>query len=310
LTERVEPHPFRVAGRELLAVLPPLTLIAAAGRGSTALIVNLASALLVGAIAALLIALVGNATQWVALGVGVYAALSWGANLAAQDRVAFTMIFRCRTLRCIALGFSSMAFVTYGVGFWAPPYMLRAHGVNLSSAGTILGLSAAVGGFLGVTFGGWLSDRLRAHTVNARLWVGIASPVLSLPIALVFLTTANVWIAYAASFAFSIASPLWLGAGASTVNDLVMPRMRAMASAFYLLIVTFIGLALGPFTIGQLSDHFAADGATSADALRLGMLWGLSMLGVALVLLLLALKYLEGDEVSRLGRARAAGEPV
>ena len=46
---------------------------------------------------------------------------------------------------------------------------------------------------------------------------------------------------------------MWIGPGASTVQDLVLPRMRATASAAYLLVVTFIGLALGPYTIGRLS---------------------------------------------------------
>ena len=117
-------------------------------------------------------------------------------------------------------------------------------------------------------------------------------------------------IAYTCSFLFSIVSPMWLGPGAGTVNDLVMPRMRAMASAFYLLMVTFIGLALGPFTIGQLSDAFAAAGMTPADALRRGMLWGLIPLGAAVVFLVLALRYLESDETepARPGaRGRRAG---
>ncbi len=310
IAEYVEPHPFAVAGRELLAVMPPLTLIAAAQRGARAFVVNLVTALAVIAGAAGLIALTGNATQWVALGIGVYAALSWVQNLAAKDPAAFAMIFGSRALRCVAIGFPAVAFVTYGVGFWSPPYMLRAHGVDLSSAGTILGLSAAVGGLIGVTFGGWISDRLRAYSRNARLWVGIAVPLLTVPTGVVFLTTDSVWIAYAANFVFSVVSPMWLGPGASTVNDLVMPRMRAMASAFYILMVTFIGLALGPFTIGQLSDLFVSSGMDSADALRRGMLWGLSSLGVALVALTLALRYLPADESTRLERARAAGEPV
>jgi MFS family permease len=310
IAERIEPHPFSAAGRELLAVLPPLTLIAAARRGQRALLTNVAMAMAVAVAAYAMIEIVGNPTQWIALGVGVYAALSWGQNLASQDRAAFSMIFRCRTLRCVAIGFPLIAFVTYGIGFWAPPFMRRVHGIDASTAGTVLGLTAALGGLIGVTFGGWISDRLRARSINARLWVGIAAPLLSIPIAIVFLTTGNVMIAYTCSFLFSIVSPMWLGPGAGTVNDLVMPRMRAMASAFYLLMVTFIGLALGPFTIGQLSDAFVAAGMTPADALRQGMLWGLIPLGAAVVFLVLAVRYLEADEFSRLDRARAAGEPV
>jgi MFS family permease len=305
-----EPHPFLVAGRELLAVLPPFTLLTAARNGRRALLTNSTMALAIAIVVTVLVELVGTPTQWIALGVGAYAALSWAQNLVAQDPVAFTMIFRCATLRCVALGFPSIAFVTYGVGFWAPPFMLRVHGVEASTAGTILGLSAAVGGLLGVSFGGWLSDRLRAVSVNARLWIGIGAPLCALPIGIVFLTTDRLIVAYAASFLFSVVSPMWLGPGAGTVNDLVMPRMRAMTSAFYLLMVSFIGLALGPYSIGRLSDHFASTGLASAEALRHAMLWSLGMLLVAAAVLAVGLRYLPADERSRLERARAAGEAV
>ena len=62
---------------------------------------------------------------------------------------------------------------------------------------------------------------------------------------------------------------MWIGAGASTVQDLVLPRMRAVASAFYLLVLTFVGLALGPYTVGQLSDLPSGD---LALAMRIALL--------------------------------------
>jgi hypothetical protein len=308
--EAAHPHPFRAAGAELMRVLPPLTLYATARLGLRPFLQNVAFAIGISAFAWLLIALLGSPTQWIALAIGVYAALSWTQCLAASDRAAFAMIFRSRTLRWLALGFPFIAFVTYGVGFWAPPYLLRAHEVDLAEAGTFLGLSAAAGGWIGVTAGGVIADALRRHTVNGRLYVGIAVPVLATPVAVLFLVTDSLWVAYACNFVFSIFSPMWVGAAASTVNDLVLPRMRAMASAFYLLMVTFIGLALGPFCIGALSDHFAATGLAPGDALRRAMLWGLGTLGIALVMLVGAVRHLGTEEANRLERARAAGEPV
>ena len=50
-----------------------------------------------------------------------------------------------------------------------------------------------------------------------------------------------------------------------------MPRMRAIAGAFYILLMTFIGLALGPYTIGKLSDLFIAQGMSDAEGLRLAL---------------------------------------
>ena len=56
---------------------------------------------------------------------------------------AFAMIFGCRTVMLAAVGFSTIAFVTYGVGFWGAPYMIRMHDVSASEVGTFLGLGEA-----------------------------------------------------------------------------------------------------------------------------------------------------------------------
>jgi MFS family permease len=188
--------------------------------------------------------------------------------------------------------------------------MLRVHGVSLSEAGIILGAGSAIGGWLGITIGGVLSDRLRTRTVNARLYVALAVPLLSTPFAILFVTTPNVWVAYASVFGFSLFSTLWIGAAASTVNDLVMPRMRALASAYYILMITFIGLALGPYLIGQVSDMYINQGLSDGDALRRAMLWSCIMLGVSMFFLLGALKYLAAEEGNRLQRAKELGEAI
>jgi len=85
------------------------------------------------------------------------------------------------------------------------------------------------------------------------------------------------------------------------VQDLVLPRMRAVASAFYLLIVTFIGFALGPYSIGELSD--------ALGDLGLAMRLSLVVNAASALFLWRALYTLARDEATLLARARAAGEP-
>ena len=77
--------------------------------------------------------------------------------------------------------------------------------------------------------------------------------------------------------------------------------MRATASAFYLLVITFIGLALGPYTIGKLSDSIG---------LRDAMLTALLANGLALLFLLVSMRTLARDEGSLIARAREAGEQL
>jgi fucose permease len=95
---------------------------------------------------------------------------------------------------------------------------------------------------------------------------------------------------------------LWLGPGAATVQDLVLPRMRAVASAALLLVVTLVGLALGPYVMGGLSE--------ATGDLRVAMSAGLLANLAAAAFLGLAVRTLERDEASRVERARAAGEPI
>jgi hypothetical protein len=84
------------------------------------------------------------------------------------------------------------------------------------------------------------------------------------------------------------------------VQDLVLPRMRASASAAYLLVVTFVGLALGPYTVGRIS--------LALGNLRAAILCALCANALALLCAGLALRQVGKDTTSRLDRARAAGE--
>jgi MFS family permease len=308
-----EPHPapFREFSRELAAVVPPFTIWSLLRSGATSRILmsNVGGAALLAATAWLMTIWLGSPAQWISLAVGLYAFLSWTQRLALYDRPAFVMIFGSRALVLGIIGFSWIGFVTYGLGFWAAPYFLRAFGVSAGEAGTVLGLVTAVGGWIGINLGGIASDRIKPNTSWARILIGFAVIVLSTPIMLMALNTTSIIIAYGLYFLFMITSPMWIGPVVATANELVLPRMRGISSAFYILTVTFIGLALGPYTVGKISDGFVAAGASSADALRSGMTISLLSFVFAGIFLLLAGRYVGREEATRVERARAAGEP-
>src|SRR5206468_8258749 len=227
-------------------------------------------------------------------------AFSWAQSLGCRDPVAFQLIFRTPAVRHSALAFSFLAFLGYGIGFWLPPFFVRCHHVDERQAGILLGAIAAAGGWLGITLGGVLADRWRRESPRGRIYVGMLAATLPVPIALALLTTTNTPLAYALVFPSSICSSMWIGPGASTVQDLVLPRMRGAATAAYLIVVTFLGLALGPYTIGFLS--------VVLGDLRSAMLAVLCVDALALLFAVLAARHVGEDEAARLPRARAAGE--
>ena len=179
---------------------------------------------------------------------------------------------------------------------------MRIHGQDAGTVGVIIGATAAVAGFVGVTLGGLVADRLRARRPSGRLAVGIVAAILPVPLALWMLTTESTTMAYVINAPLTLLQSMWIGAGASTVQDLVLPRMRAIASAFYLLVITFIGLALGPYAVGALSD--------ATGDLTMGLRWSLLISVFAVTFLVLALRHLERDEASLHDRARRAGETL
>jgi MFS family permease len=298
-----EPRPFHEFRRELRAIVPPFTLwhLWREGAGVRGLAWNLAAAAALALLGAALVRATGNLAQWIALPVGLYAALSWMTTLRLRDRAGAALLFGTPSLRSVAFGLACLAFSGYALAAWTPVYFRRVLEQPSGEVGTIVGLTAAVAGLLGVTLGGLLADRLRAAAPEGRLYVGLAAAILPVPLAFWMFSTPDVTTAYVLNFPVSVLGSMWIGVGASTVQDLVLPRMRAVASAFYLLVITFVGLALGPYGVGELSDSLGDLGA----ALR----WSLAANAVAVLLLCRCVRTLRGDESTLRERARAAGEP-
>jgi MFS family permease len=295
--------PFRAFVQELAAVVPPFTVLHLhrTGAGPRALLANLAVASVLALAAAILTRGLGDPAQWASLALGLYAAFSWFQSLGRRDPPAAALIFRTPSLVLAALGFAALSFSGYGFGFWLAPFFARVHHVDAARVGLLVGGAAAGGGWLGVTLGGLLADRRLRRTPLGRLEVGMANAVLPIPLGLLVLFAPGTGVALAATAGLFVVSALWLGPGASTVQDLVLPRMRGVASAAFLLVVTLLGLALGPYTIGRLSVAFAGD-------LRLALACSLAANAAALALFVLAARTLPRDLETRAARAMAAGE--
>lgn len=302
ITSPPVPHPFRELRRELCAVLPGLTILSLhqSGAGRREIAINLLAVLGLAAAAAALVSTLGNPAQWIALAIGVYATMSWAQGLTLRDRPAATLILKTRSWVLAVLGLSLLAFSTYGLAFFGAPFFLRYHEVPIGQLGFKLGGITAAFGFLGVALGGVVADFWRARNPCGRLYVAIIAALVPIPVGLWMLYTSSTTLAFVLNAVVSLTGAAWLGVGGSTVQDLVLPRMRGSATAVYILSVTLIGLALGPFTVGFVSD-------LTGD-LRIGLATALCANILAALLLGLAANFLADDERTLRDRAREAGE--
>jgi len=304
------PEPFKEFGKELASVLPPFTILSLHRQdaGARYIVFNFLLAIGVSLAAFGLTVTIGPPEQWIALAIGVYAVGSWIQSLSLRDYPTFKMVYASPTIVFAMIGFACIAFVTYGIGFWMVPYLIRGHGIDASEAGLYMGLAGAIGGWTGVTFGGIFSDLLKNRTLRARPLIGFMSMALTVPITLLILGTDNVKIIYGGAFIYNAVSSMWIGSAVALATELVLPRMRATATAFYILMVTFVGLALGPFTMGRISDLYISNGTEGGIALRNGMGLSLLIFGIATVFLVLATRTVKEEEATTIERARAAGE--
>lgn len=287
------PSPSRQAFREGLALLPPSSFFFLR-RDQIPVRPNLLASGLLMAGTAFLSAAFGDPVQWICLAIGLYVVVTLAQRLAVREPAAHALIFKTPALRWATFGFSCLSITGYAMGFSTAEFFIRYHGYSRSEIGGLWGLISAVGGGLGVTVGGVLADRFRAWTPSGRLIVGMMNALLPLPFLIPALLVADplhalVLFAFAQFFA-----AMWLPAGSSTVQDLVLPHMRARASAVFLLFINLVSLALGPYLVGRLSDHW--------DSLRFALMAASSANLVAFAFFVLASRTIARDEEAKDGR--------
>ena len=302
------PTPFRNFALDLSSIVPPFTLYGAWQRGPLALALNLGVAALAAAFAWLMIAVTGNLPQWASISFGYYAVFSWACTLKARDPATWQLIWGTPAFICTTLGYSLVSLVAWALGFWSAPYAETVLKLPKQELAFVLGANGAVAGFLGVIIGGRVADALRSRNPAGRILViafGVIAPIVPLWIGF---TTENGILFYSMTFLAQMFGAAALGAAAATTQDLVLPRMRGTATAAFFLGTTLVGLAFGPYMVGQISDFAGTmvDGKPVGD-LRTGILSLVAVAPVALGLLVYAYRALPAAEASLNERSGEAG---
>ncbi len=317
------PPPVPMAGRTIIrnfladmaSVIPPLTLVNMALLGRKALLENIAALALVAGIVSALVAATGEIPQFLAVGTGLYAVISWAQSIKRRDKPTYAMIWGTPAFVFTILGFGSISFVGYSVGFWAAPYAMRTFVEPMATSGApvpwygtreavafLLGGGGALGGFIGTILGGVLGDAAKKRHPSGRIIVGSLATLVPAPFIWMQYTTSDLATFFLCYAPTTIFGSMYVGVAAATTQDLVMPRMRGAATATFFIGTTLFGLGLGPWFTGFVSK-------VSGD-LGTGVLSLLLMAPVTITCLVLVYRWLPLAESSRLTRARAAGEII
>ncbi|MBV8569852.1 MAG: MFS transporter [Acidobacteriaceae bacterium] len=178
-----------------------------------------------------------------------------------------------KTYLCHHLGIAFMALAAYGGVAWNPTFFIRHHHWSVSQAGVGLGIVAALGGPLGLFFGGWLADRLAAQGQrDAYLRVAMMAMVAAIPAGAAYLLVFNSHLALflLAPVCFLTAIPI--GTGPAALMQVTPSQMRGQISAVYLFTINLIGLGAGPTVVALMTDHvFRNDAMVGSSLLVVGI---------------------------------------
>jgi MFS family permease len=178
----------------------------------------------------------------------------------------FPMLARKPVFWLLAFAASSSSLCGYGLAVWTPSVLERSFGMGLVARGQFLASLLLIGGCSGVFAGGWLADRLGSIDRGWYARLPAIAWAITAPTFAIGLLAPNLVLAWIFLLVPNALNILWLGPVVTAVQHLVPHRMRATASASFLLINNLIGLGVGPFLIGRLSD--ALKHSYGSEALR------------------------------------------
>ena len=192
------------------------------------------------------------------------------------------LLWSRRSFRHLAVASGLTAFVAYSIISWGASYFIRSHGMSTGELGTWLALIMGLGGAIGAFGGGVIADRLGNRDKRWYVWVPAIAGLLATPFIVATYSVGSAYLALLCSVVPGVMGNVFLGSTVATVHGLVGVRMRAMSSAVFFFMLNIIGLGLGPFSVGMLSDYLALDyGQESLRYAMLMILPGVSVWAVA-----------------------------
>ena len=210
----------------------------------------------------------------------------------------------------LALGAASSSVCGYGVAGWLPLFFMRSFDLTLAQTSWYYSGIAMIGGVLGIWLGGAIADRLStrgkgAYPLTPAIAFLISAPCFILAmnspwlIGLVlpgggtqFQQLALAFLIFLLPTGLNLA---WLGPITAAVQHLVPAAMRSTASALFLLINNLLGLAVGFYYFGWMSDLLAP--RFGEESLRWAIYTGMGFYLLAAVLLIGASRTLKKDWV-------------
>ena len=208
----------------------------------------------------------------------------------------------------LAFGAASSSVCGYGVAGWLPLFFMRSFDLTLAQTSWYYSGIALIGGLLGIWGGGMIADKLGkrgkgAYPLTPAIAFLISAPCFILAMNSPWLIglvlpgggsqTQQLTLAFLIFLIPTGLNLAWLGPITAAIQHIAPAPMRSTASALFLLINNLLGLAVGFYYFGWMSDLLAP--RFGDESLRWAIYTGMGFYLLAAVLLIGASRTLKRD---------------
>jgi predicted MFS family arabinose efflux permease len=172
----------------------------------------------------------------------------------------------------VVMGSGVCALWGWGLIWFTPTFLMRTYGLNVGEAGAVTGHIHLVGGIIATAGTAWILSRPSMADPRRVVWLLAAGVGLTTIPSFIAYWTHSLWIAKSMFWIFIPAIYFYIGPCMGLMQNLAPPRMRAMFTAWSLVVGNVFNLIIAPQGIGLLSDWFAGGRGADAASLRLALL--------------------------------------
>ena len=158
----------------------------------------------------------------------------------------------------VTLAVTLASFTAYGIGLWIVDFYRRTYELSFVEITTPLAFLNGGAYGLGTYLGGRLADHYGRKGKGAYAWLPGLAMLVAIPASILSIWAPTPFWAFFWSAPFLLMIGFYLGPSFSLVQTLAPLRLRAMATAFFFLVLNLFALGFGPLWVGALSDVFAA----------------------------------------------------
>ncbi len=186
-------------------------------------------------------------------------------------------MFTTPALRQLLIASTITGMGSYGASTWLPAFFVRIHDLSQSQVGLMMALLFGGLGAAGTLVGGKLFDIQSSKGPARGVWMIAMIQVAVVPLFIAAYHVESLSTAIALFLLPAFAGSFFLGPTLALIQTLSPVPMRAVAAAVKMFCLNLVGLSLGPFIVGFLSDLLRPEFQQRSLPMALSVLAALSV---------------------------------